>query len=101
MLPPSTVIAVCDAGPPSTDTLNWALNCAGFPAATVTPGSNCARFKKLRPLRGRVSICCRDTTPWTVLDSKLIVGAKPEASTRKSYEPGASEGAVYVPLSLV
>jgi hypothetical protein len=68
-------MAVCEDGPPSTETLNCALNCAGLPCATVTPGSNCARFKKLRPFSGRLSICCRVTTPCTVFDSKLIAAA--------------------------
>ena len=62
------VIAVRDAGPPSTDTLNCALNWAGLPSTTVTPGWSCARFRKLRPFSGRLSICCRPTTPCTRFD---------------------------------
>ena len=68
-LPPSTVIAVRDAGPPSTETLNCALNCAGLPRFTVTPGCSVARFMKLRPFNGRLSICVRPTIPCTRLES--------------------------------
>ena len=70
MLPPSTVIAVRDAGPPSTETLNCALNCAGLPRLTVTPGCSAARFMKLRPFRGRLSISALPTTPCTRFDTR-------------------------------
>ena len=75
--PPSTVIAVRDAGAPRTDTLNCALNWAGLPMLTVTPGCSAARFRKLRPLSGRFSICSRPTRPWTLLDSRSTSGDTP------------------------
>ena len=36
------------------------------PSCNCTPGSNCAKSRKLRPLMGRVSICCAVSTPPTV-----------------------------------
>ena len=81
MLPPSTVIAVRDAGAPITETLNCALNCAGLPSTTVTPGWSCARFRKLRPFSGRVSICVRPTTPCTRFDSRSMCVAVPVTVT--------------------
>src|ERR1039457_3575537 len=68
-LPPSTVMAVREAGPPNTETLNWALNWAGFAGVTWIPGSSWARFRKLRPFSGRSSICWRVTTPSMVFES--------------------------------
>jgi hypothetical protein len=77
MFPPSTVIAVRDAGAPSTETLNCALNCAGLARVTVTPGCSAARFMKLRPFSGRFSIWVRPTTPCTRLDSRSTCVAVP------------------------
>ena len=74
-------MAVRDAGPPSTETLNCALNCAGFPRFTVTPGCNAARFMKLRPFSGRFSICARPTMPCTRFESRSTSGEAPTTVT--------------------
>jgi hypothetical protein len=57
--------------------LNCALNCAGLPVFTVTPGCSCARLRKLRPFSGRFSICVRPTTPCTLFEARSTFVAEP------------------------
>jgi len=77
ILPPSTLYEVRPASAPRIDTENCALYWEVLPMLTETPGSMDARFKKLRPFRGKPSICWRVTTPSRECDFIVDLGATP------------------------
>ena len=65
MVAPSTVMRIepLPESAPKIFTSNSRLYWPTLFAETVTPGSNMARFRKLRPLSGRFSISWRVITP--------------------------------------